>query len=60
METYRLSFDVTTDADPDLLLKILQDLGFDLEDKVESYGFTLLNFKPKDAACVAYVTEGEE
>jgi len=60
METYRLSFDVTTDADPDVLLDILKSLGFDLEETVESYGFTLLNFKPRDAACVAYVTEGEE
>ena len=60
METYRLSFEVTTDADPDVLKAILIELGVDLEQQVESYGYVLLNFKPKETACVAYVTEGEE
>ena len=60
METFVLSFEVTTDCDPSQLLDILIELGVDLEEAVDSYGFTLLNFEPEETACVAYVTEGEE
>lgn len=60
METYRLSFDVTTDADPDVLKAILIELGVDLEQQVESYGYVLLGFNPRNDVDVLDVIEGEE
>ena len=60
METYRLSFEVTTDADPDVLKAILIELGVDLEQQVESYGYALLGFNPRNDVDVLDVIEGEE